>query len=388
MAKKVVDNIDIPDEFQDNGIKESSYVMQEKSKASRKTEEITEEVVEEKTEEKVEEKKIEEKTEDVKTGFSFDDFKDVKEYKSIEEIKEDLKSGEITKSEYNQLKQDYEALKNKEPENIYEDDTLFRLAKIKKDKPEDFETYIDILYNKKSPIELLKMDFIKEHPEYKDKLDRVEKLIKKQYSVDEDIDEDDADAVEERDIALMKLELDSKKVSEKFLKDFNEIKTPVKIDTEKLKIEEKEKGETLKKENRLKWQPIVKEFIKGFDKFPIYVSGSNGKQNLLTEYDVPAELKTKYEEGITEFLVNSNQPFAKESIDLAKSYLQSNFVLENLPDIIKAAVTHARSLKDEDWSKEVFNPSAFKEKTKQNEVTGVEAKNEEEMRRSIEHWKV
>lgn len=328
---------------------------------------------------------------DEPVSFKLEDFKDIGEYKTVDEIKAALKEGGLTKKERDALKQELEEAKQnfaeQKPINTFFDKDLKRLDILKKDKPEDFELYTRLKFGVNDPFEIVKLKFMREHPEYKNRVEDAEMYLKDLYGVDHDYDKDDPDDVKEMKINKMKLELEADNAKKQFLSEFEKIDVPEPtiVDGEKVSNDNAEKVKKAKQEAKKHWQPIATEIAKRFDEFPVMTKGKEGSDSELMRYKIPEEYKNELAGKVVEYLVESGKPFTEDSVREAQSYIQTVFLVEHWSSIISEAVSHARSITNEEWHKTYNNPSSLTSKNSPTEKDTFKTKNNEERQKALRH---
>jgi len=283
-----------------------------------------------------------------------------------EKIKEALKNHEITKSQAAQLKSELDLREQKIKElegNLFANETLYKLNEIAKTKPEDYPTYLNLVFNKQTPLEILEMKFVKDNPDYKDKMDEVKAFIEGKYDVDEVVDTEDLQQLKDKRNRMIQLDIDSKEARRELLKDFDEIKVPEKVDLEKIESEKKEKELAQEKEIKTGWDEITPKVITDFKVLPIFTKGKNDENpKHFMDFEISDDMRKQYGEEMNDFLVSNKKPLNKESIGEAISYIENRFFLDNKEAIFQTVADKARAMNDEEYALKYHNPSAKKEK--------------------------
>jgi len=260
-----------------------------------------------------------------------------------------------------------ESKKNK---SKIDDPTLSRLNHLKKEKPDDFKLFSKLVLNPEevSSFELLKMDFIKDNPNYKDEPEKVEKYLKNKYGLnltpldaeDEEISEvDKADRLNQIEINKMKVEVDGDKVKNNILDSFN------KIEIESVKPEKTE--EEITKENKLldeSWNPITDKLADEFKERKIYVQGVNDKEpREFVSFEVPEEYKKGISAKIRSEAVRLKMSLNKENLTKLANMVMGDFETKYQYQMNHALMEKARTMNEEEWMKITTNSSAdMKEK--------------------------
>ena len=260
-----------------------------------------------------------------------------------------------------------ESKKNK---SKIDDPTLSRLNHLKKEKPDDFKLFSRLVLNPEevNSFELLKMDFIKDNPNYKDSPEKVEKYLKNKYDLnlvpldaeDEDITEvDKADRLNQIEINKMKVEVDGDKVKNNILDSFN------KIEIESVKPEKTE--DEINKENKIldeSWNPITDKLADEFKERKIYVQGVNDKEpREFVSFEVPEEYKKGISAKIRSEAVRLRMPLNKENLTKLANMVMGDFETKYQYQMNHTLMEKARTMNEEEWMKITTNSSAsMKEK--------------------------
>uniref|UniRef100_A0A6M3MEY4 Uncharacterized protein n=1 Tax=viral metagenome TaxID=1070528 RepID=A0A6M3MEY4_9ZZZZ len=283
----------------------------------------------------------------------------INKYKNVSNESKTLKEQrEILSKENEKLMKEMQSVRSE-----IDDPDLFRLNKIKKENPDQFNVYAKIVLNKDglSAIDLLKLKFIKDNPQFSDKPEKAEQYLRHKYSID--LDELNSEDFEEpevnkrkQDIEMnkMNLEVDANSVKREILNEFNKIELPKKaepVNTDELKAN---------------WNPIVTELVNQFNELPIMVRGINDKEpKEFMKFVVAPEQKQKFINLVNEYVVTNNMPFTKESLTQAAQFLMVSFQRENQYHINNSILQKARSMEAEEWEKFTNNPSALKPQERQ-----------------------
>ena len=313
-----------------------------------------------------------------KFEITHDDIKDFGDFKTVDEIKEALKERSLTKAERDTLKTELEQMKvelGKKPKTTFKDKDLYRLDKLKAEKPENFEAILKLKYGNPAAIDVLRAKFIKENPEYVGKEAMADKLIYKDFGVDPKkvIDEDtEPEEREEHEIAIARMELKAKATKTELLSELDSIEVP---DTEIIdETKQKELSEKLKGDSRNLWKGFTEELSKGLTKFPIKIPETDDKGNIIkgkfidfADYVIPKEIASECAGAALEYLsenrlIPTNDDEAKRYAMDAKNIMESEMIKRQFSHIILAAIEKGRLLKDEEWHKIINNPSGGKHK--------------------------
>jgi len=304
--------------------------------------------------------------------------------KKPEEIKEVL-------SKYNEIMESNKTLTEKasmveklqkdieEQKNIrhIKDDNLFRLnALYEKDKSQA-ETVGKILYGGVNDIDLLKMDFIKKNPEYKDNdkyvddyikakfrpLNLMPERVKKMNDEGEEVDVEDANAIEHNKSIKLLAEQDMKSAAREarnsLLSDFNSIQVPKELTKEELDVKAKEKETELSQ--------LASSWKKPFDGLrttvaSIKVEGKanlpDGKQtDVAYDFEIPTEMVSKYLEEGARYVLENRMPMTEENVDFVNNYVRYRYVNENLHQLFFERDAKVRAMSEEEYRNYIHNPS-------------------------------
>lgn len=244
------------------------------------------------------------------------------------------------------------------PINLYEDDTLFKLAKTKTDNPDKYETYSKLLFGGLSALDTLKLQFVASNPDYKDKPEQVERYLKNQYK---DFYSDDfTDKDNEYQDAKIQMEVNARIAKESLLKEFNTIEVPENIgEAAPVKSEEDIKAETSKQTAKIvaQWQPAIQEFKKDFTSINIQIG-----EKEFVKIDIEEKEQLKYLSNTADFILKSNLDYSDEKKTEVKTILENMAFIARKEDIIKAIVSRITGMKDEEYANLYHNPSSSQQK--------------------------
>jgi hypothetical protein len=287
-----------------------------------------------------------------------------------EALKSEKPVWDSTKKQYETRMQEMEA-KLKVHQSELSDPALARLDHLKRTAPEDYKFYRKLVDadGEIDPVDLIKIKYMKENPEFKEKPEKLNALIRKEYGLNlkplkadeawtEGLEEDEigsriAERQEDIDARDAKIEIESKRIRLSMLAEFD------KIPIEPKKTVTPEEISKLKEQHAAGWSPVVDEMVKNLKSVPVFSQGDKDKEAVKSmDFVIPDGLVPSLKQDILDFCVEQNLPLEVDSINKATGYIVSKFTLENLPKIIHAAEQRARSMSDEEWAKKAHNPSA------------------------------
>jgi hypothetical protein len=277
--------------------------------------------------------------------------------------------GEVAQrlSEYQELKQKTELL-NEQLANAqktssgYEDETLYKLAHIKKNSPEDFEIATKVLFGNPDPLSLIKMERMKKYPEMKNLTeDDWEIALSDEFGVDPfegDPDDDDyeknkAKWEKSKRSADVKLKLATAQAKEYLSGIVNNIEVPKPKTKEELDADNNTRINTFKSD----WTPVITGVKTELNKIKLSVPGDNGQVEFL-DFEIPVEQKTKYLQEIVGILFNNGSKVDANSTSLVTNYVIDRYKKEHFDNILQSALAKARAMSDDEWAKIKFNVSS------------------------------
>jgi hypothetical protein len=254
-----------------------------------------------------------------------------------------------------------------------DDPVLYRLNSIKKNSPDDFDFYRQFAFDQKvNPLVLLRMNFLKDNPEYKDKPEDVDLYLKNEYGLDlEPLTELNAEDYDEKEVLarkteivnrerqmkinLMKMETGANKVRKTMQESFDKVELPASLqDPEKIK-QAAEKAKAV-------WGAIADRMLEAFKQTEVFVQGKDdgGKYKdptVFMNYDVDASEKVKYKDHLVDFAIKQGLDLSKpEHINVAANFLQMRYMIDNQAKINHVLMTHARGLTEDEWIDRSSNP--------------------------------
>jgi len=290
-------------------------------------------------------------------------------YSGLKKEKEEW-GNQSTKWNDEKLKLEKELKENKS--NI-DDPILYRLNKIKKDNPDDYDLYKGIvLTDNVNALKAMTTKFIQSNSAYKDDYKKAERFIINKYgldlavpgalAVDDDgeVTQDMVDArnfeikqaKEKLEFAEMSLNEDANNYKGSMLGKFNEIELPA-AEVEKTQ----EERDTIATETKKGWSPFVEKVMTDVLTIPM----PTGIKDEMFNYTIPDDKKQELKEGLMQYAVDNNLPLTKESGGKAYNFFVSSVISLNQADINLKLMQRGKNLADEEWEKITESPSALKE---------------------------
>ena len=201
-----------------------------------------------------------------------------------------------------ELEEKNKALETANPFEGNED--LAKLFVYGKDNPEELNFMLKLKYGDVNPMDMHKLEYIKEHPERKDDLELVEKLVKHRYA--ELFEEDPDTESDEYIVAKARFEDDAKAIANKHLGKLNNITLPEREDPA-VKAEKTEKLKT-------DWKPYLDKMLGDDVEYPLTAKNEKGEHEVFHKLKISKELLGKDSEGIATFLANQGEQISEDSI--------------------------------------------------------------------------
>lgn len=269
-------------------------------------------------------------------------------YKSLDELKEAHKKVGVLPEETAKELESLRGLSTKYKEvetelekerglKYFNNEELYKLDRLYGEDKNAYEALVKMKYSS-DPMDILRQQFISEHPEYKDSLDVVDDLIKDKYKFSPEPEKNEDDEViqgakerndKQRKIIETKMKLEADEARKKALSALNKYELPKRMSDEEKKIQ-KEKSDTEAKEKASKfvkdWKPGYNKYFEKPEKETFKISISKDKS-----FDFDFELDTKdWDEikKITDSLIISNA--------LPEGMAYTDEALSNFAEVAKA----------------------------------------------------
>lgn len=268
------------------------------------------------------------------------------EYNSPDEIKTKIKE----RGEFETKVKDYEARVQELEKDLqfhkdqvpFNDENLFRLDQIKKTNPEDYDLCSKLVFGGHTPLEILKIKFLKDNPTFKDKKpELIENIIMKPYRVTSVEGDDDYEMEVELSHAEMQKAAESAK--KELLKPFDAIQLPPRKSAEDIKKEQLDASEKVISGWRPKFRGVVEGFFRTQE--PI-VSFKNKAGEVIFEVkpdfsgNVDEDIKL-YGEMASSQITGNGIPYSEEAENGIRSFMKNLYVIKNIDKIIEASTEAA-----------------------------------------------
>lgn len=223
--------------------------------------------------------------------------------------------------ENQQLKQKIEDLKNQNP--FSDDEELAKLYKLGKEDKDERDFLMQLKYGKQDPLEILKNDYKKNHPNRAEDDELVESLIKDKYKdyFYNDNDEDDEEGTRKKRIAKARFEDDAESIRSKHLSKLDEIK---------VNTLSQDEIENNKKEVKSKIKPIFEDAFSKDIEYPI----GEGEEQF--KYKLEGSKMKNLADQAVEQVLKSGREINQKTLNMVYSNMVDMEILKELPSILKA----------------------------------------------------
>lgn len=317
------------------------------------------EKVEEKKEEiKPEKKNIETQKEETKQELTFDEV--------VKQKFSDVESFNKFFNEYEQLKTEAETLRSKLPEfetkaTTYEkklkeyeeagyidDETYYKLAKLKKSNPEKAKQIEKVLFGGISNHDLLRMKFVEENPTYADKQEYIETVLEEEYGIGMQLPDEEDDNYNEilkkKRVKEMKLNAESEKYKQQIISQLDTIEV-AKPKTEADSAKEKEAYLS-------SWQKPFDSISKNIESLNIEVDSENGEKKKLYEYKLTETEKKEQLKLVAEVINSGRYDTTEDNIESFVELAKKDYIAKNIGTILQKALGEAeKKIREEVRSK-------------------------------------
>lgn len=242
-------------------------------------------------------------------------------YKSEEDIKTALTEREALQEKIKELESKFEETSKANPFAGNED--LAKLYGLLQKQPEDAEFYKQLMFGKVDAFALLKMDYIKNHPNRKDNEEVVTDIIQDRYP---DLFDEDADPEDKAyKVAMARMEDDAEAIKSKYLSELDKIKVPG--------LQSKEEIESQRKNLEGSWKPIVETAFKEDIEYPLFKQGD--KEPMYKHTFKKEELKQLVPMAVAQ-LVNSNSELTQDNFEKVYRTVLTIHAQVKMPEIMEA----------------------------------------------------
>jgi len=260
-------------------------------------------------------------------------------------------SPEVVKSKLAEYEKKISELEGKQ-RNPYKDETYYKLEKVAEETPDEADTYKELVFGKPDAKRLFKLNFLREHPEYKDQPEVVQRKLERTYPdlFDPDIPREDQAYKD----AQMDLELDASKIKRDLLKRLDGIEIP---------DPEKESADVQAAQQKFvdDWKAPFQTALKDFNKISISVPNEKDttQTDLVYEVEVPADQKQKYFEQAAMYVINANLPVGEESITKVNEFVKKQYLADNYVQIAQGIQKQEQEKAEKLWKAKINNPSTI-----------------------------
>jgi len=290
------------------------------------------------------------------------DFKTEDDFKKVIELSSKAKTLEDQLKEYETLKADLEAYKTGvNPLDYFASEDDYRIQQFKKENPDKDASVAYKLFasdlGKASDLDVL-IQFELLDGAVSNEAEARE-LISAKYDLDLSSDPKEWTA-----LARTQLKRDANKARGEVKSMKEGYKLPDKVDIagrrEAEKADAQKRVETLTKG----WQDIVPKILTDLKEVEINDYDKDGKVESLMKYVIDDEAKKQLGTEVMDYLVVNQKDINDDNVKEAAMVMQSRYVLQNLPKILKAYSTSILAEYDKKRDAELTNPNPLKTDTK------------------------
>jgi len=254
---------------------------------------------------------------------------------SHDELTEKFTNSEKSKGELEEnlmtIKARLEEVQNNNP--LAKFPLFYKLAKYTEANPDNGKFLQQLALGTPDSLTVLKTDFMLEHPEFKDKPEDVDFLIKNKYK-DYLGKEADSESDEYRS-AKISLDADASSAKSRLLKNLDSIEIP------KLPTEEEVKAN---RETYIKsWAPSFKEIVSEIDSIVVTLPDSEDKTKTveLANIKLSNEAKSKYVNYAASLIGGGNYEPNEASAKMIKAEVRKQYIADNLDAIVENVYNNA-----------------------------------------------
>lgn len=263
---------------------------------------------------------------------------------------------------------DYRKIKSSPPSPavIDIDPTFYRLSKLKKENPEEYDFYKKIVLDGNvDPIEVLAIDYIRANPKFKGQEEKVRNYIRGKYGLDEEIPEepdaedtsDEANSIrrtiakakERRDFSQLSLESDADRALKSFNETFEKIEAPVLPDSEQV--------QKMRDQNKAAFESVGAEVMKSVSSLPINILNKDKQGVKLMDFTLNDAHKKRLSELIIEYGSMVQGQITQDVLTGVISSAISRFKLEHADEFNSVIMSTARAMAEADYHSLYHNPS-------------------------------
>jgi hypothetical protein len=120
----------------------------------------------------------------------------------------------------------------------------------------------------------------------------------------------------------------------------------------------KQAVEAKKSQLKKDWDDITNLMLKDMDKVTVYDEpNKEGKADPLVDFVLDDKMKSELKDGIMSYLTEQGVEPTESAIAEAGTTVQARVILQNLPKIIKGAVSEALAKQEKSHNDEIHNPN-------------------------------
>lgn len=262
---------------------------------------------------------------------------------------------------------DYKKIKSAPVPGLVDiDPTFYRLSKLKKENPEEYDFYKKIVLDGNvDPIEVLAIDYIRANPKFKGQEEKVRNYIRGKYGLDEEIPEepdaedtsDEANSIrrtiakakERRDFSQLSLESDADRALKSFNETFEKIEAPVLPDSEQV--------QKMRDQNKAAFESVGAEVMKSVNTLPVNILNKDKQGVKLMDFTLNDAHKKRLSELIVEYGSMVQGQITQDVLTGVISSAISRFKLEYADEFNSVIMSTARAMAEADYHSLYHNPS-------------------------------
>jgi hypothetical protein len=258
------------------------------------------------------------------------------------------------KVKHDALLQELTDLKSKESSLTgFKNPLFYKLAKIEEESPEEAPIYQRIAFGNPDPVELWKIGFVRDHPQYKDHPEDVQLFLETTHPLifDETVSKDS----KEYKVAKMKFDLEVEGIKGSFKSRLDKIVPP---DPNTIRQTEKANNTAL----ATSWQPEFVPIAQGLKKLTVEATLEDNSK-VPFEIEMTPEDQKKYLEKAALYVLVNKLPNSPENSQKVRDYIESAYFADNHKKILAAIVKQAYQNRDKANVRFVLNSASPASKT-------------------------
>ena len=286
-----------------------------------------------------------------------------------EELEKAIAEKERIEKEYNEAKSNFKI----------SDETLYKLDKLSVENKDDFQVAAKLLYGNPNPIDVLKIKHKREHPQLTD--EQIEEYINDKYDVEipselvgDEYTEDEINtrkkqiekAKRKASIQNTQITIDSADAKKELVKILDKYELPKTLtEEEKTNLANQKQEEEKAKTQAFvdSWKPVFKDVSKEIGTFKVNIKGEKeDTEKHFMDIEIPKEEQQKYLEQAADYILNSRVDVKPDSSEQIREFIFNRYVNDNKSRVFYEIGEQARKLNDEEWKKQIDNPSGTQNK--------------------------